>query len=54
MPGYPYSVPFPGGRAWRDYCRKYNTRIIPHIYFGNGDLRTYPRAEDALTSACTR
>ena len=54
MPGYPYRMPFPGGRAWMAYNRKYNTRIIPHIYFGNGDLRTYPRAEDALTSAWTR
>jgi len=47
-------MPFPGGRAWMAYNRKYNTRIIPHIYFGNGDLRTYPRAEDALTSTRTR
>jgi tetratricopeptide (TPR) repeat protein len=53
MPGYPYSVPFPGGQAWMEYNRKYNTRIIPHIYFGNGDLRTYPRADGALTSAST-
>jgi hypothetical protein len=54
MPGYPCRMPFPGGRAWMAYNRKYNTRIIPHIYFGNGDLRTYPQADDALTSARTR
>jgi len=54
MSGYPYRVPFPGGRAWMEYNRKYNTRIVPHIYFGNGDLRTYPQAHDALTSASTR
>jgi tetratricopeptide (TPR) repeat protein len=45
MPGYPYVVAFPSSRAWMEYNRKYNTRIIPHIYFGNGDLRAYALTE---------
>ncbi len=54
MPGYPYR----GSRAvdsrWADYNRKYNTRIIPHIYSGNGDLRTYALIDETLTSAGAR
>jgi tetratricopeptide (TPR) repeat protein len=45
MPGYPYQAPFPATKAWTDYNRKYNTRVIPRIYFGNGDLRTYSFSE---------
>jgi hypothetical protein len=45
MPSYPYQGAFPGSRAWEEYNRKYNTRIVPHIYFGNGDLRTFALTE---------
>jgi len=39
MPGYPYRTPFPRSQRWTEYHREYNTRIVPGIYFGNGDLR---------------
>ena len=45
MPSYPYQGAFPGSRAWEEYNRKYNTRIVPHIYFGNGDLRIFALTE---------
>ena len=54
MPGYPYRGSFPGGSRWAGYNAEYNTRIIPRIYFGNGDLRSYIGADETFSHTGTR